>query len=57
MIGIIDLGLSNLKSIQNAVKSLGHDTIILRENNSKDIKKISNMILPGVGSYLIFLII
>ena len=52
MIGIIDLGLSNLKSIQNAVKSLGHDTIILRENNSKDVKKISNMILPGVGSYL-----
>ncbi len=52
MIGIIDLGLSNLKSINNAVKSLGHETIILTEGNSKNVKKVTNMILPGVGSYL-----
>ena len=51
MIGIIDLGLSNLKSIQNAVKSLGHDTIILRENNSKILKSFKYD-LAGGGSYL-----
>ena len=51
MIGILDLGICNLKSIHSAVCSLGYDIKIINQTNFKDIKDMSRMILPGVGSY------
>lgn len=49
MIGIIDYGLGNLKSIQNMLKKLGFDSDIT--SKVKDIEQSNKLILPGVGSF------
>lgn len=49
MIAIIDYGMGNLKSVQNALKFLGFDSIIT--SNPKEIKALKGMILPGVGAF------
>ena len=48
-ISIIDLEVSNLYSITNAVKHLGYDYII--SNSKKEIENSDCIILPGVGSF------
>tara|TARA_Y100001958_G_C21006210_1_gene388091 strand:+ start:81 stop:704 length:624 start_codon:yes stop_codon:yes gene_type:complete len=50
MIGIIDLEICNLKSIQSAIYNLGYDLKIVNKKNI-DFKKISHLIIPGVGSF------
>ena len=51
MIGILDLGVCNLKSIYNAVYSLGFDVEIIDKKNFNRIDNKSHIVLPGVGSY------
>jgi len=51
MIGILDLGICNLKSIYNAIYNLGYEVKIINEKNFGDVKLVSKIILPGVGSY------
>jgi len=47
-IGIIDYEAGNINSVYNSVYNLGHDPIILQ--NTKDIKSVQKIIIPGVGS-------
>lgn len=49
MVGIIDYGAGNLKSIQKALDYLGFSSLILA--NKKDFRNISRIILPGVGAF------
>ena len=46
---IIDYGAGNVKSIYNALKFLGHESILT--NNINDIKSAKRVILPGVGAF------
>ena len=47
LVGIIDIGIGNIKSISNAVNYLGHDFEILK----KPSESCSHLILPGVGNF------
>ena len=49
MIGIIDYGMGNLASVQNALHHLGHDASVC--NEPKSIDTFDRIILPGVGSF------
>ena len=49
LITIIDYGMGNLVSIENAIKYLNHNVTIT--NNCKIIEKSKILILPGVGSF------
>jgi glutamine amidotransferase len=49
MIVIIDYGMGNLKSVQNAFAAVGYKTIIT--DNPNQIKKASALVLPGVGAF------
>tara|TARA_Y100000385_G_C12839951_1_gene528319 strand:- start:12 stop:377 length:366 start_codon:yes stop_codon:yes gene_type:complete len=49
MISIIDYGMGNLKSIQNALKYIGKSSVITRDKN--EIENSKYIILPGVGSF------
>ena len=49
MIGIIDYGMSNLKSVQNAFDFLQCPNQIF--TNPTEIKKYDKLILPGVGAF------
>ena len=49
MIGIVNYGLGNIGAIQNILKKLGYNSMIL--NNHKDFINIETLILPGVGSF------
>lgn len=49
MIGIIDYGAGNLKSVQNAFEFLKKDTKILK--HPKEIEFCDKLILPGVGAF------
>ena len=51
MIGIIDLEICNLKSIESAIYNLGYDFKIINKKKDKDLKEISHLIIPGVGSF------
>ena len=51
MIGILDLGVCNLKSIYNAIYSLGFNVEIIDKKNLNRIDDKSHIVLPGVGSY------
>ena len=46
---IIDYGAGNVKSIYNALKFLGYESIL--SNNIDDIKSAKRVILPGVGAF------
>lgn len=49
-IGIIYTGeISNIFSLNNAIKHLGFDTIVIKRPNQ--IKHVSKIIIPGVGTY------
>ena len=49
MIVIIDYGMGNLKSVQNAFAKVGDKTVITDDPNQ--IKKASALVLPGVGAF------
>jgi len=49
MVAIIDYGAGNLRSVSNALKTLGVESIITRD--AEEIKNASHVILPGVGSF------
>lgn len=48
-VGIIDFGLGNLFSINNACQQVGLETVITA--NPKVIKNVDALILPGVGAF------
>lgn len=49
MIGIIDYGMGNLRSVQKALEGLGKDVVISSEK--KVLNDCSGLILPGVGAF------
>ena len=49
MIGIVDLDMGNLRSVANALSSLGQDPVVVAAPDALD--GLSHLILPGVGSY------
>ena len=51
MIGIIDLGSSNLGSIQNLLKSLKVKYKLIKKNRTTNFSDFDKIILPGVGSF------
>jgi len=49
MVGIIDYGAGNLRSLQNALDFLGFESKIVK--SSSQIKEVDKLILPGVGHF------
>lgn len=49
MIGIIDYGMGNLRSVEKALEVLGYKAFI--SNSSKELSKAKALILPGVGAF------
>lgn len=49
MIGVIDLGISNIFSLCNAISFIGKKFKVIEKGN--DLKKINSLIIPGVGSF------
>ncbi|WP_297812136.1 imidazole glycerol phosphate synthase subunit HisH [uncultured Helicobacter sp.] len=49
MIGIVNYGIGNLASVQNAIQKLGEKAIITQD--SQNLKSYSRLILPGVGAF------
>ncbi|HIW48552.1 MAG TPA: imidazole glycerol phosphate synthase subunit HisH [Firmicutes bacterium] len=49
MIGIIDYGMGNLRSVQKAFEFLGKEAIISADQ--KELMKASHLVLPGVGAF------
>lgn len=49
MIGIIDYGMGNLRSVQKAFESLGFDAAILKDPQQAD--DVQRLVLPGVGAF------
>ena len=49
MIGIIDFGMGNIKSVANAVYEQGYDPILL--DSAEKFDEASHLILPGVGHF------
>jgi glutamine amidotransferase len=49
MIGVIDYGASNIRSVANAFKFLGMDMTLA--TNPDDIRDADKLILPGVGAF------
>lgn len=49
MIGIIDYGMGNLRSVQKALEFIGGKAII--SNDFSELNKCNKLILPGVGAF------
>lgn len=49
MIAIIDYGMGNLRSVQKAFETVGHDAVVTRERRVID--DASHLVLPGVGAF------
>ncbi len=49
LIGVIDMDMGNLRSVLNAVHSLGVDHRVVRAGG--ELEGLSHVIVPGVGSY------
>ena len=49
MVAIIDYGAGNIKSVENAVRYLGHETVLTRDSDR--ILSADHVILPGVGAF------
>lgn len=47
---IVDLGIGNLRSVEQALKTVAPDQNILVSSNAQDIEKADRMILPGQGA-------
>jgi imidazole glycerol-phosphate synthase subunit HisH len=49
LVGIVDYGLGNVKSVKSAFEYLGHEAILCQEET--DFEKVSHIVLPGVGAF------
>ena len=49
MVAIIDYGAGNIKSVENAVRYLGHEAVLTRDRDL--ILSADHVILPGVGAF------
>jgi glutamine amidotransferase len=49
MIGIIDYGMGNLRSVQKAFESFGARAVLLRE--AEALADVDRLVLPGVGAF------
>ena len=49
MIAIIDYGMGNLRSVQKAFETAGHQAVVTRE--ARTIGEASHLVLPGVGAF------
>lgn len=49
MIGVLNIGMGNLRSVGNAVHQLGFDPVVVEHQDSFD--DLTHMILPGVGNF------
>jgi glutamine amidotransferase len=49
MIGIIDYGMGNLRSVQKAFEAAGYQAIVTRDDRELD--NASHLVLPGVGAF------
>lgn len=49
MIAIIDYGMGNLRSVQNAFETVGHRAVITRD--PRVISDANHVVLPGVGAF------
>lgn len=49
MIGIVDYGLGNLRSVAGAIAKVGFESII--SNDTKELRSADKLILPGVGAF------
>lgn len=49
LVGIIDYGMGNIKSVFNAIEYIGEESIIIQSLD--DFEQCSHLILPGVGAY------
>nr|MBK5236774.1 imidazole glycerol phosphate synthase subunit HisH [Clostridium sp.] len=49
MIAIVDYGVGNLKSVQNALKAL--DIMSIISSDCEEISKCRSIIVPGVGAF------
>ena len=48
-VGILDIEMGNLRSLCNAIDSLGVDSRVVREPSV--LAEVSRVLIPGVGSY------
>ena len=48
-VGVIDIGISNLGSLQNALYSQGWDSALVSKPD--ELKDVSHLIIPGVGAF------
>ena len=49
MLGILDYGMGNLRSVQKAIQRVGSDAMIV--STPAEIKTLDKLILPGVGAF------
>ena len=49
MIGVLNIGMGNLRSVENAVYQLGFDPLVVEHQNGFD--DLTHLILPGVGNF------
>lgn len=49
MIGIIDYGMGNLRSVQKAFEHLGFEALVL--SSPQQVSDVGQLVLPGVGAY------
>ena len=49
MIGIVDYGLGNLRSVAGAVERLGREPLVT--SRISDLERAEKLILPGVGAF------
>ena len=49
MVAIIDYDAGNIKSVENAMKRLGQQTVVTRE--AAQLQRAGHVVLPGVGSF------
>ncbi|UOF02239.1 imidazole glycerol phosphate synthase subunit HisH [Bdellovibrio reynosensis] len=49
MIGILDYGVGNIRSIDNIIRKVGGSTILVKD--LADLKNVQKLILPGVGHF------
>jgi glutamine amidotransferase len=49
MIGIIDYGMGNLRSVQKALEALGYEAFI--SSDKEELSRAKGLILPGVGAF------
>ncbi len=49
MIGIVDYGRGNLRSVEKALEKLGYEAMIMTE--PEEVSRVKGIILPGVGAF------